>query len=561
MAIKFTDEQIELLYNNGFTDEDIQYTIDEDRKNGLKDSEIQRNILKTIGQYKGLDLTPSGLVDKAVNTINAGLETPVRMIKDKQNISDAFKSGYENSANIREQLKSLNPVMSKVADFGTDIVGYNGLGLLKAADNANKLIRTGVAAGNAAIQGGVPTALEYAKRGENAAEGAGVGTGVALALQGILPPVIKGSAAGIQKVTNSDFVKNKLPKAIEFLTSVPAEFTERAIQKELDGNTIFQGKFNNKDLNKAYKNVGERAIAGMRNASSKANADIKAALNSLPEGSINSPRLINEIIKDVEGFSNGGRTNPALNQKGNDIMHFLEELNNGQNNTVDFHNIKSDIQNLLRNQYGKESGEGINALKGMGAKIREALNNISPEYAQANANREALHEINRTLDNMNPKTIASKLRNTETDAAIRKGVDEAAEELDNIVAPEYKFLDEVKDLRAREALEKWLPGQGQGAGSEQGAGNIGRGVAAVIANNLMNSFGGLGRTAQTAVTLGSLGAFSPKWTGKGTIKNIGKLNNIAQNAKNIEQDAYNAALQKMNVLPALSKIIANIKAQ
>lgn len=51
MAIKFTEEETELLYKNGFSDDDIQYTIDEDRKNGLSDDKIQTNFNNVINKY------------------------------------------------------------------------------------------------------------------------------------------------------------------------------------------------------------------------------------------------------------------------------------------------------------------------------------------------------------------------------------------------------------------------------------------------------------------------------------------------------------------------------
>ena len=137
-----------------------------------------------------------------------------------------------------------------------------------------------------------------------------------------------------------------------------------------------------------------------------------------------------------------------------------------------------------------------------------------------------LHDINDLLGGMNRKTIASKLRNAETDATVRSGYNQAAEDLNNLVAPEYKFLDDVKDLRAREALESWFPGQGGGFGSEQGFGNI-----------IRNAVAGAGLPTAATVShnpwlLLGVPAVSPKLMAQGTIKNLGRLANLGEKIQN-----------------------------
>ena len=552
--INISKEEAELFEKNGFSKEKVKATVEHYRQQGMSDEEIQLKINTQIANFsntqpqekqsekkQGVDLTPSGLLKKYL----AGIDAPRRAIeewKKGNSLESPLVDAYKLNRQDQEQFSADHPVLSGVSDFVTDVGGYAAA--LPTLGGAG----VGTFAANSAIQGGVPFALEALKRGDNPVLGAGAGTGIAAALQGITPPILKGSAAGIEKALNSNFVKNRIPKAIEFLTSVPAEYSQRAIQKELAGDSIFKGKFDNKILNKGYKDAGEKAAKGFKNATYESNAGIEQALNSLPQDSINSGNLVDELVTDINRYSHGGRTNPAIDQKGDDIFEYLKELSNPQNKTVDYHNIKSNIQNQLRNQYGKESGEGINALKEMGATIRDRLNSISPEYARANANRESLYDIKKVLDNINPKTIAGKLRNSETDASIQKGIDEAVEQLDAIVSPQYKFLDNVRDLRAREALEKWFPGQGKGFGSDEGAGNIARVIAAKMGKDLVDNLGGLGRGVRSAITIGSLGTFSPKWMGQGTIKNIGKLSN---KAKDILSGAYDKAILKF--VPALSK--------
>lgn len=454
-------------------------------------------------EKKGIDLTPSGVYKKAVS----GAVAPIRALTHKQSVPEAYQTGLE-------KLEEFKPA-GGAGDFIFDTAVYSRLPMLKGASAAGKV---GAFAGNAAIQGGVPGLLEGAKEGD-ALGGARAGTGVALGVQTALSGVPKFGKYTTQLLNNPTFQKG-LSKVEELLTSVPSEMTERALQKELASNSIFKGKFDSKNLNEAYNEVGQRAIAGIKNAEQQANQEIGNALNSLPANSINAPKLITDITKDIDNLSRGGRINPALAEKGEDILNVLTELGNKNNKTVDFHHIKDNLQTKLRNQYGKESGTGINALKGISAKVRQALNDVSPEYAQANANREALHEIKDSLGGMNRKTIGSNLRNVEGDAKVRAGYSQAAEELENLVAPEYKFLDEVKDLRAREALESWYPGQYGGFGSSQGAANLLRGVVG----------GSISSMTHNPLLLA---AFSPKIGAKGTIQNLGRLNKMAQGWQNL----------------------------
>lgn len=471
-------------------------------------------------QKRGIGTPYDWIIDANIKA-SAGFAAPARALKEHKSIQDAYSDTYKEMQSEVARQKQENPIIDKINRFTTDTAAYAQLAPIKAAQNANLLQKAGIFAGNAAIQGGLPGLLEGAKEG-NALKGAGAGTGIAAAIN-----MIPGAGKYISKgLANPTFQRN-FGKVQELLTSVPSEMSERALQKELAGNSIFKGKFDSKNLNEAYNEAGQRAIAGMKNAEYLANKQIGDALNSLPANSINAPQLITNITKDIEQLSRGGRINPALAEKGDDILQVLGELGDKGNKTVDFHHIKDNLQTKLRNQYGKESGTGINALKGVSAKIRQALNDVSPEYAQANANREALYDIKDSLGGMNKKTIASKLRNVEGDANVRAGYSQAAEELENLVAPEFKFLDEVKDLRAREALEQWLPGQGGGFGSSQGFGNLVRNAI------------GLGTLPTAAATLHNpwliLGtpAISPKLGAKTAIQNLGRLNNTAESLQRL----------------------------
>ena len=542
--INISAEDAKLFQDNGFTKEQIGATINHYRSQGLSDDDIQLKINDRLSSFgkapveekKGVDLSPFGIGEQ----IGDVLATPFVAAKDGLTLKEAYEQN-------RQRTEELNQTPAMKANRAiSDFAVYSQLPMLKGAQGANLLQKAGTFGANALIQGGIPGLIEGAKEG-NALEGAGVGTGIAAGLSAI-PGFGKYVSKGL---ANPTFQRN-FGKLEEFLTSVPSEMSERALQQELAGNSIFKGKFNSKDINEAYNALGQKAIAGMKNAEYKANQAIGNALNALPANSINAPKLITDITKDIDSLSHGGRINPALAEKGEDILNVLTDLGNKDNKTVDFHHIKDNLQTKLRNQYGKESGTGINALKGISAKVRQALNEVSPEYAQANANREALYDVKDALGGMNKKTIGSNLRNVDGDAKIRAGYSQAAEELENLVAPEFKFLDEVKDLRAREALEQWFPGQGGGFGSKEGAGNV-------LRNAIGLSSLPTAATLHNPLLILGAAAVSPKFGAKTAIQNLGKLNKTAESLQKLLPENVRKILAPAATQYAVPKLYGEVR--
>ena len=467
----------------------------------------QQQPLKGGVEKKYLNITPSGIAKGIADNTLSAVFAPLTAAKNNISVKEGFKKNKSAVQRYREE----NP--TPIKDTVLDIAGYTGLSYIPglqpvaAAKNATTAAKIGNWVLNSAKLGAIPGIMEgYSKGGfGEAGKGALTGSAVAGGLMAGIPVVGKVG----KSIINNPTVKKGVAKTLEYLTSVPEEYTQRALEKELAGKTIFKGKFDTKDINENYKKAGKKAIEGFQDAKLKANQELNDAtlnLNNLEE--INRNQLANDIIEELDKYSYGGEANAALEQKGKDIYNYLDEIVNRKSNS-DLHVTKRNIQNMIRSKYGAETGEGLNALKDVAR--------ISPEYEAANAMEQKLHDINDLLGGMNRKTIASKLRNAETDATIRSGYNQAAEDLNDIVAQEYKFLDDVKDLRAREALEKWFPGQGGGSGF----GNLlrtgiigGAPTAAAITHN--------------PSLLGALGLISPKFTGQGTIKNLGLLNKLLE---------------------------------
>lgn len=547
--------------------------------------------VKTVKQSdkKGIDLTPSGMIK---NTLAATL-APLRGAIYKEDLGTA----RENALNNVENFKPLGGA----GDFLADMAVYSRIPMLKGA-GAGKFI------GNAALQGGLPGVLESMKRDGSPVSGGVAGTGIAAALQGI-PYVGK----GISKAIQSDAVQKGLPKALEFLTSVPAEYTERALEKELAGQSILNGKFNAKtayrpieeklteaknllptkeDFAQEYFKLGKRASEGLENLKTQAGQNISEMLGNLSNNSVNIKNLKNAINSNIKSYAKGGNINPAEIRAGRDIEQINQIL--GENATpIDLHNTKELLYDMAN--YDTAGGMRNDVIKGVANQINNYLRKIEPGYAKPNDIFSTIKGIEKEVGGLNPNTIGTKISNIGGKNNALSGLDIRLKNIDNILpepnkfykqAQEIKteedaineinnaitqkyldnarpladkssirfenaindlqkktgidFADKLKDTRAREALEKVFPGQGGGSGTSEGFGNLlrtaligGSPTAAVLTGN-------------PAALLG-LATVSPKIMAKGTIKNIGKLQNTAQKAA---QGAYNEVINRLSNLGA-----------
>lgn len=287
-------------------------------------------------EKKGIDLTPSGIAKQGGSALSALIETPFRMVKDNQSLPEAFKSGFNEGIEIQEQMARNQPIAVGSRDFLTDMAGYSALPVLRGSGAARFL-------GNAAIQGGIPGITEGLKRGSNPLESGSIGTGIAAALQGISPLAAKGAT----KIIESNFIRNNLPKILEPLTSVPAEYSERALEKELAGKSLLDGEFDTKnayrpieekltnakkmlptseDFAGEYFKLGEKATEGLENLKTKAGQNIGEMLEKLGDTPIDITGLKNSINSAINTFSKGGDINPATLRAGKDLQQIKDLL-------------------------------------------------------------------------------------------------------------------------------------------------------------------------------------------------------------------------------------------
>ena len=260
-----------------------------------------------------------------------------------------------------------------------------------------------------------------------------------------------------------------------------------------------------------------------------------------------------------------------------DDLENIENIKNSKLKPIDLHNIKETLYDMAN--YETAGGIRNDVLKRTANQVNNFLRSKFPEYKAPNDMYSLIMDVERGLDGAN--TIAGKIKGIGSEGNLLSGLDERLKNIDTLLPSKNKFYNQAKDLikseneinairnaigqqyernprllanrtdeafetaindlqrktgvnfmdelqkiRAREAFEKWFPGQGGGSGSSQGFGNLlrtaligGAPTAAAITHN--------------PVALLGLGAVSPKFTGKGTIQNLGKLNQMAQGWQNL----------------------------
>ena len=201
------------------------------------------------GVEKTVNLTPSGIIKGAAANIASGLMSPITAIKNKTSISNAFRKNKE-LINSEEFEKYTN---HPVQDFATDMVVYTALPEIKAIQGikgANLLNKSLTGA----YQGGLIGGLESLKHKGTSKENISDTIGLA-AFGAALPPFLQGSSKVMNKVISNPNLQNKITTGLEGLTSVPKKYLDLALKKELNGNSIFKGKF---DAETAYRPIEQQ---------------------------------------------------------------------------------------------------------------------------------------------------------------------------------------------------------------------------------------------------------------------------------------------------------------
>lgn len=371
------------------------------------------NVQKTPkkAESKGIDLTPSGIVKKATSYPAAALRAALK--------GEDFDTAMENTKRIYNEVKPAKGL----GDTAVDLYAYSQIPLLRAAGGVNKaaqvantaknakglmgaveglgdlVIKTtskipnsigiggtgkaaqlGRFAGNAALQGGLPGALEGLKT-DNAGGGATTGTSVAALLSGVLPVVGKAVGKAVQKP--AEYLGKK---AVEGLTDLKPETLKQVIKPNSQALDLTEDTAQN-----LLMDTTERLQKDYQSLIDNAGQEIqKAAMNLPEERGVFASSLKNALDDIFNGSQVSG--NPALNPAMNsdkDIYNTVAKLIDSSKNGVKFtapemYDLMGNIKRIPINWESTTANES-NALKQMlYGDFARRLGNLSPELRAAN---------------------------------------------------------------------------------------------------------------------------------------------------------------------------------
>ncbi len=542
------------------------------------------NFLKDFGKgfAQGVSSLGVGLGKNIVNPY-------IRPLLGKKPLSDAELDKRYGLLDDKPQSTS-----QKVGRFVGETAPYLLLPQAKVVQGTGTAAKLGNAAVTGAYQGATVGGTESIKnKGITKDIGKDVLTGAVVG--GAISPAVMAAPMVTKAAIESPAVTKILPEIQSSLTSVPAEYYERALTKELTGDSIFTGKFDAKtayqpietklreaknmlptaaDFGNKYYELAQKAEEGMQNLKNQAGTDISNALNKLDNKTIKDNNNIqNAVDSVVNSFGEGGIYNTAKEDASKIVDYINDKLKRPGLTFRDLHRVKERLYDKGYAAQGLKDGITADVARGTAEQINNYIRRAIPEYARPNDIYSMITDVERGLDNVN--TLGSKIRNIGSNENAVSGLDQRLKNIDNLLPKQNKFyksaqnlinnenevneirniigkqyernprllanrndlrfenalndlqtntgvnfMDDLNDIRAREALEKFFPGQGGGFGSEQGFGNAlrtgllgGAPTAALITHNPLALFG--------------LGLVSPRIMGKGSIRGLGALYNLS----------------------------------
>ena len=446
-------------------------------------------------QPKGIDLTPAGFFKGSQDIVASVIAAPKTAEKKGVSLKDAYNQNRETLKQYRKN----NP--TPVQDLLVDTAAYSLIPESKAVAPAARFIS------NVARYATVPGALESLKQGKNPLVGGLIGTGIGAGVQAVLPPILKGTGAKLKEVAENPNVQKNVAKTIEFLTSVPEKFSNLAIEKELAGKSILEGKINpdtayqgverkirtarglmpsKQQYNKQYKdlgnkvrqkldniilpetvfdekiaNLGQKAVSGLDYLKTNAENKIMEALETLDNKIAGTNNVKNAVNTIINQFGKGGVYNSAK-EEAPQVVNYLEEVLNKEGLTLrDLHRIKERLYDLGYQADNLKQGTAAQVARGAAGQINNYLRSVSPGYIQPNELYASIVGLEKELGGLNGNTIGAKLKNYGDSAQILSGFKEKLQNLNDILPDEMKFLDDVQKINAlrlsQEQLQKNLP--------------------------------------------------------------------------------------------------------
>ncbi|MBO7735023.1 MAG: hypothetical protein J6S67_20845 [Methanobrevibacter sp.] len=260
---------------------------------------------------KGIDVTPSGLLKGYQDTVSSAIMSPYVAAKNNIPVGEAFNEYREKLQEKRAE--------TPIQDLVVDLAGYYALPVLRGAEGAGLLAKGGQFLGNAAIQGGIPGALEGLKS-DNLGGGAATGTTIAGLLQTV-PHVggllAKGAKKGVELAGRLGQIKPETMQQVIKPDSKALEMTPD-------------------DAGQSLINIAKNVREGYGNLLKKAGQKVGNAIENLPKNDgmpINELKYILDDIYDSYSLSGDRTVNRAYDQAGelyDDIVARLENAKRPQ---------------------------------------------------------------------------------------------------------------------------------------------------------------------------------------------------------------------------------------
>lgn len=401
-----------------------------------------------------------------------------------ENTTEILKKKRDRLASQEERgLTTGQKIKEDVVEAGKEIIGDTAR-FAAFAIPLGKAPKALSAAGKAAVQAGKQSGIisgskfvEELSKGDDVEEsaktalkagvsGGAVALGLPLAFKSgkkvaeLLSPAIKVGKKGLAAVS-------------EAFNSVPQEMFERALDKELKGQSIFKGKWSLRVFNSIGKKA-QSAINFVKKEAGKEVGEEVAALKGSKQ-TINAKGIISKIDDMIEQRAAGGET--SLEKKDlkiiNDIKNKLItdlEMNVGKANI-----IKRQINNKVKFQtetVKTPSSEGQGILKQVAKDINDSIADVVPKYREVNEKFSKVSNLqDRLKSQLKDVSVERNVRNLFNDKT-SKFSQELFEELDEIAPKNLKFIEQLKDSVARAPFEEWFPGRGGGSGGPQGIANF-----------------------------------------------------------------------------------------
>ena len=354
---------------------------------------------------KRIDLTPAGLFKGSQNVVASALASPIVANRENISIPEAYKQNMERVQDYRQE----NP--TPFQDFAIDTATYS---LLPAARGAGLGARALTGLGQGALIGG----LEGLKEGQTL-RGAGMGGALGAAINGTLPPVVKGIGKAANKAYLNAFpgLKEEVVKRLINPASKALDLDEIGAQQLLTnttervrdaynrlltdkGNVVgrllhelpetrFKSKDIAQDFDKIYNNYSlskNEALNPARNATTKELGKIEEMLggDKLDKSSV-TPQELYDINKNISNMVDWNKADSAMK---NDVLEQMyganaERISNLSPALKDANTEYSKLMDFKKN-------EGIRPILNNGEKIDQAasaLKNYKGNISQGNRNR------------------------------------------------------------------------------------------------------------------------------------------------------------------------------